>query len=116
MELSNYELFQKDFVRSKPMFNGVKLQLKRHPLTANKEATFWHIITEGKVESERTPCMRRCERIWWPKPVIENSQDPSLKVWSELKNGEKRIHLWFESEAYLVVLIERGGYIPVIFG
>lgn len=106
-----YECFKKDFIRSKPIFNGIKLALKKHPLSKNKEATFWHIISEGKIENERTPCMRRCERIKWPKPVIENSQELFIKVWQEPKNGEDRIHLWFESEAYLVVLAKRKDYI-----
>ena len=34
-----------------------------------------------------------------------------MKVWVEARNGEDRIHLWLESEGYLVVLAVRKGYI-----
>lgn len=34
-----------------------------------KEATFWHMIQEGRIEEDRTPDIRRCERIRWPKPI-----------------------------------------------
>jgi len=49
---------------------GKRLGLKRHPMTQNKEATFWHMIQEGSVESERIPDIRRCERIRWPRPSV----------------------------------------------
>src|SRR5690625_5054274 len=70
-----YEIFHRDFVTSKPTFRGVRLGLKRHPEYDGKPATFWHMISEGSVEAERTPDLRRCERIAWPRPVIENSTD-----------------------------------------
>lgn len=105
-----YRIFCRDFVDSKPLFRGQRLALKRHPVVDGKEATFWHMTSEGSVESERTPDFRRCERIRWPRPVIENEQDSVLKVWSEKQRGETRIYLWLETEGYLAVLAERKGY------
>lgn len=105
-----YQIFCRDFVYSKPLFRGQRLALKRHPVVEGKEATFWHMTSEGSVESERTPDFRRCERIRWPRPVIEHENDPALKVWSEKRGNENRIHLWFEAEGYLVVLAERATY------
>lgn len=105
-----YQIFCQDFVDSKPLFRGQRLALKRHPVIEGKEATFWHMTSEGSVESERTPDFRRCERIRWPRPIIENEGDPALKIWSEKRGNENRIHLWFEAEAYLVVLAERATY------
>ena len=46
-----YNCFAIDFVDDKPAFEGVRLGLKRHPMYDNKEATFWHMISEGKDES-----------------------------------------------------------------
>ena len=43
-----YTWFKRDFVDSKPVFQGRRLGLKRHPLTNGKEATFWHMISEGQ--------------------------------------------------------------------
>ncbi len=61
-----YEHFKEDFVYQKPVFKGKKLAVKRYPLTDDgKEATFWHIISEGKTADNRLPDLRRCERIRW---------------------------------------------------
>lgn len=105
-----YQHFRDDFVENKPSFQGVRLGLKKHPVIDGKEATFWHMISEGEKEAERIPNFRRCERIRWAKSVIERDGDP-VKIWREPRNGENRIHLWLESESYLVVLNERNGYI-----
>lgn len=106
-----YKIFIDDFVDSKPEFRGKRLGLKRHPISEGKEATFWHMTSEGTTEEDRTPDLRRCERIRWPKPIIENSSDLKLKVWAEPKGNNKRVHIWLENEGYLVVLDDRGDYI-----
>tara|TARA_R100000656_G_scaffold103161_2_gene75060 strand:- start:333 stop:818 length:486 start_codon:yes stop_codon:yes gene_type:complete len=106
-----YDIFCSDFVKSRPSYCGVRLGLKRHPVIDGKEATFWHLISEGDVESERIPDMRRCERIRWPRPLIENAACPEMKVWIETRKGEERIHLWLESENYLTVLNRRREYL-----
>lgn len=106
-----YAFFKQDFIVSKPAYNGVTLALKRHPVIQNKEATFWHIISEGDSEADRIPDMRRCERIRWPRPVIEHSGVAAIKIWSSERRGEKRICLWLEDAEYLVILAERKGYI-----
>lgn len=105
-----YEFFKKDFVESQPVFEGKRLGLKRHPMSDGKEATFWHMISEGEEEKERIPELRRCERIRWPRPIIENSHDNVVKVWSNIRQGEERVCLWLESQEYLVVLAARKGY------
>jgi len=106
-----YAFFKQDFIDSKPVFQGRMLGLKRHPMTYGKEATFWHMISEGNNENDRLPDFRRCERIQWPKPVIEYDHDPAIKVWRNQRRGEDRICLWLVQENYLVVLADRGTYI-----
>lgn len=106
-----YAYFKRDFVDSKPAFEGRRLGLKRYPLTHEKEATFWHMIQEGRIEDERTPDLRRCERIRWPRPIIEHADEPAVKAWRNQRGREERVCLWFEDEDYLVVLADRGGYI-----
>ena len=106
-----YRHFRKDFIDSSPMFRDTRLALKRHPMEQGKEATFWHLISEGRVEDERLPDLRRCERIRWPRPIIEHADDPPIKVWENKRKGEKRICIWFEDVEYLVVLALRKGYI-----
>ena len=58
-----YEVYLNDFVRQETYFRGNKIALKRHPELKGKAATFWHIISEGTVETERLPDLRRCELI-----------------------------------------------------
>mgnify|MGYP006908064767 CR=1 FL=1 len=106
-----YAVFAADFVDSKPMFQGRRLGLKRHPEYDGKSATFWHMISTGTDEAERIPDIRRCERMRWPKPIIENDQSPDLKVWTEKRGSNNRVHLWCEAESYLVVLDDRIDYV-----
>ncbi len=106
-----YQHFMKDFVDSKPYFEGRKVGLKRYPLDQGKESTFWHMISEGKSEEERLPDLRRCERIRWPRPVIEHHRDDMIKVWKNRRRSETRICLWLESYDYLVVLADRNEYV-----
>jgi len=106
-----YKFFKEAFIDSSPTLEGMKVVLKRHPVEKGKEATFWHLISEGKSEKDRLPDLRRCERIRWPRPIIEHYDQPAIKFWVNERKGEKRICLWFEEEEYLVVLAKRHGYV-----
>lgn len=79
-----YELFKRDFIDRKPVFRGMRLGLKKYPLSQDgKEATFWHMTSEGDDEDSRMPDLRRMERIQWPAPMINSSTHPYLKVWEK---------------------------------
>jgi hypothetical protein len=106
-----YACFKIDFMDSKPNYRGTLLSIKRQPVTDGKESTFWHIISEGDDEENRNPDLRRCERIRWPRPIIDNSTEPTIKVWENERQGERRICLWLEENEYLVILAKRTGYI-----
>ncbi|MBU2260941.1 MAG: hypothetical protein KKF02_03350 [Proteobacteria bacterium] len=106
-----YGYFKKDFVDSAPCFRGARLALKKHPLSQGKEATFWHLISEGADEENRLPVIERCERIRWPKPVIEHAEEVVIKAWENERRGKTRICLWLESQEYLVILARRKGYV-----
>ena len=106
-----YAHFRQDFVDSQPLFRGRRLGLKRHPLSQGKEATFWHMTSEGTDEATRTPDLRRCERIRWPRPTIEHADEATVKVWVASRHREDRIHIWLEQDGYLVVLADRGDYL-----
>ena len=109
-----YKVFKKDFVDSKPQFRGERLGLKRHPEYQGKEYTFYHMTHRGKDEQNRTPDLRRCERIPWAKPTIEECDSWELKVWEEKRRGEERICIWLELDDepdYFIVLNSRKGYL-----
>ena len=47
-----YECFKHDFISQRPIFRGARLGLKKYPLSQGKEATFWHMTSEGDDEGE----------------------------------------------------------------
>jgi hypothetical protein len=104
-----YGHFKCDFVLSPPTFRGCRVGLKRYPLDRGREATFWHLISEGSVEADRLPHMRRCERIRWPRPMIHGSEDSSLRVWSQERNGEQRVAIALSDFTYVVILAARAS-------
>lgn len=110
-----YEIFKADFVDSKPVFRGVKLGLKRHPEIEGRAYTFYHMTHSGDIENSREPDLRRMERMAWPKPMIDDSEHPYLKVWRNIRRGpggtRNRILIMHTEEKYLVVLDDRTEYI-----
>ncbi|MCF0218985.1 MAG: hypothetical protein HUK14_04310 [Muribaculaceae bacterium] len=106
-----YELFKQEFIYQRPAYRGIRLGLKKHPLEGGKEATFWHMTSEGKDETTRTPDLRRMERIRWPSVLISESEHPYLKVWENIRGTKTNILIFHEEENYLVVLRKGSDYI-----
>lgn len=106
-----YKIFKKDFVDSKPVFNKKPLRLKSHPYIDGKEYTFYHFTHSGDLENERQPDIRRMERIAWPRPMIDHSENETLKVWKNKRGNKTRIIIFHEDENYLVILEQRKNYI-----
>jgi hypothetical protein len=106
-----YGYFVSDFIKSKPKFGERIVRLKSAPPENGKPSSFWHITHEGKIESERTPDLRRCERIRWPRPIIEHCDDNAIKCWPTKRGRDSRIILWIYSQDYVVVLAERKNYV-----
>lgn len=106
-----YDVFQQDFIKSRPTFNGTKLRLKKHPYVDGKEYTYYHFTHSGDIEIDRIPDFRRMERIPFPRPMIDNSNHTDLSVWRVKRGSKERILIFSETEQYLVVLEDRGEYI-----
>jgi hypothetical protein len=107
-----YAIFTKDFIDTAPLYCGQRCGCKKGALEQGKVPTFWHLISEGQDENSRTPDIRRCERVPWPRPIIENNNDSGIKIWkNRRRRGETRICLWIEPADYLVILAERKGYV-----
>lgn len=108
---ARYQTFRDGFVVQGIQFQGKRVSLKRHPVEAGKEATFWHMVSSGSTEADREIDLRRMERIGWPRAIIDNGPGTCFVMWTEVIKGEARIHLWCEEEGYMLVLADRGTYV-----
>jgi hypothetical protein len=111
-----YAYFKADFIDSTPTYPGRRWAVKRFPEYKGREATFWHITSEGDEESERTPDLRRCERIRWPRPIIDASHGGELRWWVQIRRNksgarEKRIAIALPDFSYLTILADRKSYV-----
>ena len=103
-----YARFKADLIDKPSFYRGMRVGLRRHPMHQNREWAFWHIVQEGNVEANRTPDLRRCERIGWVRAIIHHAHDPRVKTWENMRSGNPRILLWLEEQDFLVVLAPRG--------
>lgn len=107
-----YERFLQDWINDPPReFDGKRMSVKRHPMIEGREATFWHFISEGRNEDERTPDLRRCERIPWPRPIAEAIDDGRLHCWKNTRGREERYVLSLTDFSYVVIIADRGEYV-----
>jgi len=90
-ESTLYKIFERDFIKSKPILFGKPVFCTKDPTYKGKFFTFYHITTcGGPREEDRTTDLRRCERIEWLKKILENTNDPSVKVWEDKRSNRKR--------------------------
>jgi len=109
-----YKVFKADFIDSIPRLIGMRVGVKKYTKLRGKESSFWHLIQEGDIEIERLPNFRRCERIPWPRPIIDNYPNNAIKFWKNERRGRTRILLWLWECDYLVVIEDRGDYLLLI--
>src|SRR5436190_11242715 len=83
-----YQVFKQDFVDSRPTYRGRRLGLKKYPITDGREKTFYHLTHEGPDEENRSPDMRRMERIPFPRPIIDCSEYSCVKVWENKRKTQ----------------------------
>lgn len=111
-----YDVFKRDFIKSKPKFGSHFLNLKFNPLFQERAYTFYHMTHKGEIEQERIPDLRRCECLSWAKPCIENVENWNLKFWRQSRiRSNNRVCIWLESEIindnYFIVLEVRETYV-----
>ena len=105
-----YRVFIEDIAQAGLQFHGQAVSCRRQPVTAGRWAAFWHLVQEGRSEEERTPDLRRCERLRWIRWIIENAGiHPEIDEWQNRRKREINTLLWYREE-YLVVLSQRRDY------
>lgn len=106
-----YQVYTDTILNSGLAINNIPVRPRYTPETQGKEFGFWHVTSEGELEEEREPDLRRCERIRWLEWTIKNfSQYAEISHWKERKGSNLDIVIWIESEQYVVVLSERRDY------
>lgn len=109
-----YDVFYGDFIKHRCKFGSNQLRLKWHPLFQDKAYTFYHMTHKGDIESERIPDLRRCERMPWARPTVEDVEDHALKFWEQERNGRHRICVWLDvdnGDDYYCIIEVRKEYV-----
>lgn len=122
-----YEIYLQDFKdkSSAPYILDKPITVRVNPTVGDKDQTFFHITSNSDFAktndpNDRTPDFRRCERIAWPREIIDNylcnndCECNKIKIWREPYKGNSRLHLLFEDVKFLVVLEERKDYVLFI--
>lgn len=111
-----YEAFKKDFIYSYPELYGRRVGIRKYPIENSKEQAFFHLTTMGENNTDREYDLRRCERIAWPKPIIEHAEE--LKIWKssrKTKRGQReRLNIATPSFDYLVIVEPRKDFYTLI--
>lgn len=102
-----YLIFETDFIKTQPKYEGLKVAVRKYPEVGGLHRTFYHITHEGEDEQNRTPDIRRMERIRFPRFFIDNNTHPEILIWKNTRNRDERVLLFNENENYIVVLTER---------
>ncbi len=108
-----YQLYLNKIADSNFTYLGLPVKCQRRPMYENKGAGFWHAISEGTNEENRTVDLRRCERIPWIPWIIKHAKNginSTVTWWQNQRFGNIHIVFLHEKESYVVVLAKRNGY------
>lgn len=100
-----YAIFHADFIARKVNHNGFAVIIPKAK-EEGKETTFWHITTrEEKKQVERLPDHRRCERLPWLKPMLENSDRVEVLAWEYTEgDGVIKVYVWLKEYDYVAIM------------
>lgn len=111
-----YKIFRKDFIIDKTLYCNKHVSFSRE-IEDGKEKIFWHITTRDETSSgQRLPDFRRCERIPWLKPMLENSTNSQVLAWENIEgNGIIKIYVWLRDHDYLTIMKKtKKGYLILL--
>lgn len=78
-------------------------------------SVFLHFVgVKSDSHNPRTWDKDRAPRIWWIKDVLDNWNDPRIRLWEEITKKGKRIFLFLEKERYLIILQPIKNYYLIV--
>jgi hypothetical protein len=113
-----YQVFFRDFIQHRATFGSHKLHLRYHPTFQERPYAFYHMTHKGDIEDQRLPDLRRCERIPWARPTVEQTEKLGLRFWeqTERRNG-RRVCIWLDvdnGDDYFVILYVHRHYVRLL--
>ena len=112
------QVYQRDLWNGRLTFNGLRVVPRVHKKYRVGglilDHTFAHITTKGDIEDDRVLDIRRCERLVYIKPIIENCLHNDVKIWENSRFDKKgneivSVVLWCEKINSKVILTRRRG-------
>jgi len=92
-------------------YNKWPIKFQFRPMHEGKGFAFWHTISEGEKEVDRTIDFRRCERIVSIGWLITNASIlDQITAWENKRGKNHHIVLFYEIESYVVILAKRNDY------
>lgn len=105
-----YRIYCDEIVNANLTFQGRRISCQYRPESNGKHFGFWHVVSDGKVEEERIPDMRRCECIRWIPWIIRNASDKKVSCWENQRGTNTHVVLWLEEHDFCVILSKRYDY------
>lgn len=112
-----FQIFMQLYESNTIVYKGQQVRMKHYPPDFGEKTGFYHLTCENyqhtDSEADRVPSLRRCERIKWPKELIENCSENCSKIliWENIRHGKTNIILFCPELDYVVVLAKRNGYL-----
>lgn len=105
-----YSIFTRDFITTRQYFRAQRVIWDYHREPGDPyENGFWHLVTRDDTNASYRPIdTERAKRLPWCGPVIANSGDICLRVFSyPSTRGRIRYYVWLWEYDYVVVLEPR---------
>lgn len=114
-----YKVFLKQLANAGLTLDGLPVRCRYRPPYDNKHSSFWHLISEGDVETDRTPVLDRCAHLQWVAWIIQNADNPTIvRRWEQQRTTRRgpatRIPLWLFQENYAVILEKQRDFFLVV--
>lgn len=123
-----YVIFKRDFIDSKPFFEGKIVNYRKAPMDGKYEHTFIHLTHKDEYHNssnpnDRVPDSKRSERIGWNRAIIENfkcnytcENCDKVLYFEKYYKKNVRSYLLFKDAKFLVIIEKRESYNLLITG